>query len=173
MYIYIYIYMYILWYIHIYIYICTCMVYIKSWRPTFYSDTHENHFGSQYQPSYDKSHITENSNPVALNAMTGIEGLDRAYARDKGSYSGNHTMLVSGTKDFPQDHWDDLKIPCNLTAESLRYRNSDKAWQRNEALYTNQQITSLVGYSLGGAVILELQQQHPSSILKLQHMTHP
>jgi hypothetical protein len=38
-------------------------------------------------------------------------------------------MFVSGTKDFPQDHWDDLKIPFNLTAESLRYRNADKALQ--------------------------------------------
>jgi hypothetical protein len=44
-------------------------------------------------------------------------------------YIRNTTMFVSGTKDFPQDHWDDLKIPFNLTAESLRYRNADKALQ--------------------------------------------
>ena len=105
--------------------------------------------------------------------MTSIEGLDRAYARDEGSYSGNNIIFVSGTKYFPQDHWDDLKIPCNLTAESLRYRNADKALQNNEALYTNQQITSLVGHSLGGAVILEMQKQHPYSFVKLQHMAHP
>ena len=47
-------------------------------------------------------------------------------------------MVVSGTKDFPQDHWDDLKIPFNLTAESLRCRNADKALTNNEALCRDQ-----------------------------------
>jgi pimeloyl-ACP methyl ester carboxylesterase len=70
-------------------------------------------------------------------------------------------MFVSGTKDFPQDHWDDLKIPFNLTAESLRYRNADKALKNNELLNPDRKITSLVGHSLGGAVILEMQKQYP------------
>jgi hypothetical protein len=48
-------------------------------------------------------------------------------------------MFVSGTQDFPQDHWDDLKIPFNLTAESLRYRNADKALNNNELLNPDQQ----------------------------------
>ena len=43
--------------------------------------------------------------------MTDVEGLDRAYARDNGSCIRNNTMVVSGAKDFPQVHWDDLKIP--------------------------------------------------------------
>jgi hypothetical protein len=52
-------------------------------------------------------------------------------------------MFVSGTKDFPQDHWVDIsKIPFNLTAESLRYRNADKALNNNELLNPEQQITS-------------------------------
>jgi predicted alpha/beta hydrolase family esterase len=67
-------------------------------------------------------------------------------------------MVVSGTKDFPQDHWDDIsKIPFNLTAESLRYRNADKALNNNELLNPEQNITSLVGHSLGGSVVLEMQ----------------
>ena len=68
------------------------------------------HFGSQYQPSHDKP-ITKQYEAVILNAMTDVEGLDRAYARDNGSCIRNTTMVVSGAKDFPQVHWDDLKIP--------------------------------------------------------------
>jgi predicted alpha/beta hydrolase family esterase len=68
-------------------------------------------------------------------------------------------MFVSGTKDFPQDHWDDIsKIPFNLTAESLRYRNADKALKTNELLNPDQKLTSLVGHSLGGSVVLEMQK---------------
>ena len=52
--------------------------------------------------------------------MTDVEGLDRAYARDNGSCIRNNTMVVSGTKDFPQDHWDDLKIPFNLDADIFK-----------------------------------------------------
>jgi hypothetical protein len=50
-------------------------------------------------------------------------------------------MFVCGSKDFPQDHWDDIsKIPFNLTAESVRYRNADKALTNNELLIPDQQI---------------------------------
>jgi hypothetical protein len=57
--------------------------------------------------------------------MTDVQGLDRACARSNGIYMRNTTMFVSGTKDFPQDRWEDLKIPFSLTAERLRYRNAD------------------------------------------------
>jgi hypothetical protein len=73
--------------------------------------------------------------------MTDVEGLARAYARENGIYIRNNTMFVCGTKDFPQDHWDDIsKIPFNLTAESVRYRNADKALTNNELLIPDQQI---------------------------------
>ena len=71
--------------------------------------------------------------------MTDVEGLDRAYARANGIYIRNIIMFVSGTKDFPKGHWDDLKIPFDLTAESLRSRNADKALTSNEALYPDKQ----------------------------------
>jgi hypothetical protein len=97
-------------------------------KTKFNTDTNEKHIGSQYQPQLNtKQPITNNSEAIRLNAMTDVAGLDRAYARENGIYIRNNTMFVSGTKDFPQDHWDDLKIPFNLTAESLRYRNADNA----------------------------------------------
>jgi hypothetical protein len=98
--------------------------------------------------------------------MTDIQGLDKAYARDNGIYTRINTMFVAGTKDFPQDHWDDLQIPVSLTAESLRYRNADKS------LNDNPHIPSLGGHSLGGAVILAMHQNYDDRYLKPQHMEH-
>ena len=68
-------------------------------------------------------------------------------------------MFVAGTKDFPQDHWDDItKIPTNTAYNTLRYINADKALQNNDLLYPDHKITSLVGHSLAGCVVLETQQ---------------
>lgn len=96
--------------------------------------------------------------------MSYVEGLGRAYVRDNGIFIRNTTMCVARTKDFPQDHWGDLKIPYNLTAESLRYRSVDKA------LTDNQQLTSLVGHSLAGSVILEMQKKYPDMNVKNNNM---
>ena len=60
--------------------------------------------------------------------MTDVQGLNTAYATDNGMYSRNTIMVVSGTQDFPQDHWDALKIKVGLTAESFTYRIADKAF---------------------------------------------
>ena len=71
--------------------------------------------------------------------MTNVEGLDRACARDNRIYIRNNNILVSGTKDLSQDHWDYIsKIPFKLTSESLRYRNADNALTTNGALYPGQ-----------------------------------
>ena len=90
--------------------------------------------------------------------MSDVEGLHRAYARDNGIFNRNNIMFVAGTKDFPQDHWDDFsKIPIHTTYNTLRYINAGKAVTTNDALYPNQQLTSIVGHSLS-AVGLELQK---------------
>ena len=76
-------------------------------------------------------------------------------------------MFVAGTKDFPQDHWDDLtKIPTNTVYNTLRYINADKALKQNDALYPDHKITSLVGHSLAGSVVLEMQKQYPDRNFK-------
>ena len=94
--------------------------------------------------------------------MSDVEGLQRAYARTNGVYIRTNTMFVAGTKDFPQDHWDDVsKIPFQAITNSLRYMNADKALNQNDALYPNHEITSLVGHSLAGSVVLEMQKQYP------------
>ena len=80
--------------------------------------------------------ITTNSAPFTLKPLSGVEGLQRAYARTSGVYIRNSTMFVADTKDFPQDHWDDLtKIPTNTAYNTLQYINADKAFKQHVCCY--------------------------------------
>ncbi len=64
-------------------------------------------------------------------------------------------MFIAGTNVFPQDYWDDLKIPFKLTKYSRRYRDADKLLQQKP------DVKDLIGHSLGGTVSLELEKNHP------------
>ena len=89
-----------------------------------------------------------------MNAKSDVEGLQRAYARDNGTYIRNTTMLVAGTKDCPHDAWDDVSIiPFQATCNSLRYINADEAVNHNDSLYPDTNITSTVGHALGGSAV--------------------
>jgi pimeloyl-ACP methyl ester carboxylesterase len=81
-------------------------------------------------------------------------GLDKAYNLDSGSYVSGDTLFVAGTKSL-RDVWDDLKIPFGLTSWSDRYQQADRV------LEASPQVRRVVGHSLGGAVALELAQNHP------------
>ena len=102
--------------------------YDKVLKSKFKYNVNEKHIGLQYQPAKSNNPITTNSAPITLKSLSDVEGLQRAYARTNGVYIRNTTMFVAGTKDFPQDHWDDLsKIPTNTVYNTLRYINADKA----------------------------------------------
>ena len=68
-------------------------------------------------------------------------------------------MYVVGTS-YLQDVWDDLKIPFNKTAQAQRYKDADAL------LGKNPQIANLVGHSLGGSSVLELQKNHGEQTFK-------
>ena len=53
------------------------------------------------------------------------------------------------------DVWDDFKIPFHQTFRAQRYIDADRV------LKNNPQVKNLVGHSLGGAVVLELQNGRP------------
>ena len=102
--------------------------YAKVLKSNFNNNTNEKNICTQYQPAISNNPITTNSAPITLKPLSDVEGLQRAYARTNGVYIRNNTMFVAGTKDFPQDHWDDVsKIPFRATNNSLRYINADKA----------------------------------------------
>ena len=86
-------------------------------------------------------------------------GLDKAYSLDSGVLADGDTLYVAGTKSL-RDVWDDLKIPLGATSWSERYQNADRT------LDASPQIRRVVGRSLGGAVTLELQSEHPERNLK-------
>ena len=109
--------------------------YDKVLKSKFNNNVNEKHIGvgSQYQPAISNNPITTNSAPITLKPLSDVEGLQRAYARTNGIYIRNNTMFVAGTKDFPQDHWDDVtKIPTNTVYNTLRYINADKALNNND-----------------------------------------
>ena len=68
-------------------------------------------------------------------------------------------MYVVGTLCW-QDVYDDSKLPFNKTAQAQRYKDADAL------LGKNPQIANLVGHSLGGSSVLELQKNHGEQTFK-------
>jgi pimeloyl-ACP methyl ester carboxylesterase len=91
--------------------------------------------------------------PPSTQTPTDKEGLDKAYASDNKIHVEGNTMYVAGASSAG-DWLDTLKIPLGRTAEAQRYKDADAL------LSKNPQITNLVGHSLGGSSILELQKNH-------------
>jgi hypothetical protein len=132
----------------------------------------------------------ENMTPITLSPhdeealahCTDQEGLTAAYGTDDNVVVSGDTLYISGTKDIGkaleamvdiyanptpenvgkhfvrndlQDVWDDLKLPLNLTRFTQRYKEADAALAANPA------VSKITGHSLGGAVALELEKNHP------------
>jgi hypothetical protein len=110
------------------------------------------------QPRKQKPLLT-NSQSLSIEPITDKAGLEKAYGRESKVYTNGDTLYIAGTSSI-QDIWDDLKIPFNQTAKSLRYRNAAAA------LKANRDIVSVVGHSLGGSVALELQKNFPERNFK-------
>ena len=64
-------------------------------------------------------------------------------------------MFIAGTKDCPQDHIDDLKIPFDDTFNKTKRGRDADAYHRS-----HHEIDTVIGYSLGGAVSLALEEQY-------------
>ena len=115
--------------------------------------TKSNRADTQYQPPVYRTP------EIMLNNISDRVGLEKAYARDDKVYVHGDTLFVAGTHSWG-DVWDDLKIPFRQTWRAQRYLDADRA------LKNNPQIKNLVGHSLGGSVILELQNNHPERTFK-------
>ena len=88
-------------------------------------------------------------------------GLDRAYADPRKVYMEGDSMYVAGTSSLG-DAMDDLALPFGLTKGTQRYIDAERVLQ------ANPKIRRIVGHSLGGAVALEMQRDHP----ELKTMTY-
>jgi hypothetical protein len=110
--------------------------------------------------------------PPKNSGLSDEEGLRRAYASPDNIYVDGDRMYVAGTtpsplgdslastvrntREFIQDWTDNIeKLPLNLTKATKRYQ------QAYRALVKNPQVTTLIGHSLGGAVVNEMGVSEP------------
>ena len=63
--------------------------------------------------------------------------------------------FAAGTKDFPIDHLDDLKLPLDDTINKTKRGRDADAYYRS-----HHEIDTVIGHSLGGAVALSLEKQY-------------
>ena len=82
------------------------------------------------------------------------EGLKKAYDSPNRYYQHRNKLFVAGTKDFPQDHLDDLTLPYGNTLKSTKRGNDVEAYYRNHMT----EIDAVIGHSLGGSVSLALKE---------------
>ena len=90
-----------------------------------------------------------------LRDISDEEGLKRAYDAKDGLYQHYNKLFIAGTRDFPGDHIDDLKLPFDDTLNmTTRGRTADKYYR------SHHEIDTVIGHSLGGAVALSLEKQY-------------
>jgi hypothetical protein len=87
--------------------------------------------------------------------LSDAEGLQRAYQQGD-SYRRGDTLYVAGSHTATDWYDDFTKIPFwGDLRKSHRYQQADKM------LDANSGVKNVVGHSLGGAVVHELQRNHP------------
>ena len=118
----------------------------------FYDELMRSKFHSGLSNNNPKNPIYQQQ-AIVMNPLTDKEGLEKAYALVDKVYVHRDTMYVAGTS-YLQDVWDDLKIPFVETSKAQRYADADAE------LAKNPQVRNLVGHSLEGVSILELQKNH-------------
>ena len=90
-----------------------------------------------------------------LRDISDEEGLKRAYDTNDGLYQHYNKLFIAGTKDFPQDHIDDLKLPFDDTLNKTKRGRDADAYYRS-----HHEIDTVIGHSLGGAVALSLEKAY-------------
>ena len=70
-------------------------------------------------------------------------------------YQHYNKPFTAGTKDFPTDHIDDLKLPFDDTLNKTHRGRTADAYYRS-----HHEIDTVIGHSLGGAVALSLENQY-------------
>ena len=78
-----------------------------------------------------------------------------AYDTKDGLYQHYNELFIAGTKDFPVDHIDDLKLPCDDILNNTTRGKTADAYYRS-----HHEVDTVIGHSLGGAVALSLEKQY-------------
>ena len=81
--------------------------------------------------------------------------MKNAFEAKYGSYQRYNYLFIAGTRDFPRDHIDDLKLPMNDTLNKTHRGRTADAYYRS-----HHEIDTVIGHSLGGAVALSFEKQY-------------
>ena len=96
--------------------------------------------------------------PATRRQITDIsdeEGLRLAYETKDCLYQHYNNSFIAGTKDWPNDAIDELKLSFDGTLNKThRGRTADKHYRSHHGTDT------VIGHSLGGAVALSLERQY-------------
>ena len=87
-----------------------------------------------------------------LQDISDEEGLKLAYDSKDGLYQHYNKLFIAGTRDFPGDHIDDLKLPFDDTLNKTKRGRDADAYYRS-----HHEIDTVIGHSLGGSVSLALE----------------
>ena len=90
-----------------------------------------------------------------LQDISDEEGLKRAYETKDCLYQHYNKLFIAGTKDFPTDHIDDLKLPFDDTLNTTKRGRDADAYYRS-----HHEIDTVTGHSLGAAVGLSLEKPY-------------
>ena len=110
------------------------------------------------KPFNDDIGIADNSQQESVKQLQDItdeEGSKRAYETKDGLHQHYNKWFIAGTKDFPTDHIDDLKLPFDDTLNKTKRGRDAGAYHRS-----HHEIDAVIGHSLGGAVALSLEKQY-------------
>ena len=77
------------------------------------------------------------------------------YGAKYGLYQHYNKLFVAGTRDWPGDAIDDLKLPMNDTLNKTKRGRDSDAYYRS-----HREIDTVIGHYLGGAVALSLEKQY-------------
>ena len=92
------------------------------------------------KPFNDDIGIADNTHQEIVEQLQDIsdeEGLKRAYDTKDGLYQHYNKLFIAGTKDFPQDHIDDLKLPFDDTLnKTKRSRDADAYYRSHHEIDT-------------------------------------
>ena len=78
--------------------------------------------------------IADNKHQKFVKQLQGIsdeEGLKRADGTRDGLYQHYNKLLIAGTKNFPKDHIDDLKLPFDGTLNKTQRGRDADAYYRS------------------------------------------
>jgi hypothetical protein len=90
-----------------------------------------------------------------LQDISDEEGLKLAYDAKNGLYQHYNKLFIAGTRDFPGDHIDDLKLPFDDTLNKTKRGRDADAYYRS-----HHEVDTVIGHSLGGSVSLALEKQY-------------